>query len=495
MSLSANIVRPLVFVVLIGALASALVQLGQVIFPGWNGSYLIVMCVLAALEGLYSPRLIKAQNARGSDVLKFHAIELIGLLALLKLVGALGSPSRLLAEFLTVDLKTMGGAFLLFLFWVSGIDTGNDFAELDAPPAPIADQNYVPPAQLLRQRFFVGGLVLLAVAGLLNWQAQSIAGLVPNVLIYFLAGLILLAEIRLGAASREWRALGLIPSRDLVSPWLRSAAILIGLAALIAFVLPTQYMLGLLDWLRDLITVLVSALLFLTSLLGWLITLPFRLLLGQPAGQPTPLPPPPLPPPTPPGTPADNGLLALLPKLILLAVVAYIVYSYLRDNPEAWALLKRLQIVRMLRQFWAALYRRVSGFEVAVRAQLPRTLPDWLRRRLRSAPAPFRFIRLSALSPRGRILYFYLSTLRRAGDRGIPRKPDQTPYEYEDVLDTHLPNAEDEVAALTEAFVEVRYSPHSIDAERARSVQAHWQRLRQAIQQIKRQNDEAEGHD
>ena len=104
-------------------------------------------------------------------------------------------------------------------------------------------------------------------------------------------------------------------------------------------------------------------------------------------------------------------------------------------------------------------------------------------------PQPFGFVRLNALSPRERIRYFYLSTLRRAREQGIPRSPDQTPYEYENILDSTVPDAQAEVAALTEAFVEAHYSEHPVDAEQANDVQNHWQQLRRTLQQIKRQKN------
>src|SRR5258708_20588770 len=115
-----------------------------------------------------------------------------------------------------------------------------------------------------------------------------------------------MSQIRLDATRREWRSLGLTPSDDVVRPWVRSAAILIGMAALVAFVLPTRYMLGLLDVLRDIIGAVTSVFVFIFSLLGWLILLPFRLLLGPPVTAPAripPQPPPTLPPPPPPPDP------------------------------------------------------------------------------------------------------------------------------------------------------------------------------------------------
>jgi hypothetical protein len=83
-------------------------------------------------------------------------------------------------------------------------------------------------------------------------------------------------------------------------------------------------------------------------------------------------------------------------------------------------------------------------------------------------------------------MYFYLSTLRRADEQGIPRKVDQTPYEYEEVLKRELADSQIEVGALTQAFVEARYSPQPVDTEKVKRTQHYWQQLRQVFQRTKR---------
>ncbi|NIO71262.1 MAG: hypothetical protein GTN71_20065, partial [Anaerolineae bacterium] len=59
-------------------------------FPAWNGTYLIVGCVLVALEANYSYRLIRARQLRGTDVLRFRAVEMAMFFILLKIGGYVG---------------------------------------------------------------------------------------------------------------------------------------------------------------------------------------------------------------------------------------------------------------------------------------------------------------------------------------------------------------------------------------------------------------------
>src|SRR5262249_40285164 len=110
-----------------------------------------------------------------------------------------------------------------------------------------------------------------------------------------------------------------------------------------------------------------------------------------------------------------------------------------------------------------------------------------MRRNRAAGPQRYGFVRLNALSPRERILYFYLSTVRRAQEQGIPRSPDQTPYEYQEVLNSELADAQTEVGALTQAFIEARYSPAPVDTDKAKHTQTHWHQLRRVLQRSKRE--------
>lgn len=491
-SASTNYLRPVLFLILVGSVAWAIVQLAQLIFPGSVDSFVIVLCLVAALEGMYSGHLARAQNLRGGDVTKFHAVELIGLFLLLKVLNDFGPLPEMAARLLTLDPKTVVEAILLLAFWVTGLDTGQDFTELDAPPIIAGTRaGNVSPTQRLYQRFFSGGVVLLAVTGLSNVRSAAPGGLVLNLLTYFVTGLLFLSQTRLAAARKEWLSLGLTSSSEVSSRWLRFSAILIGLAALIAFVLPTQYMRGLLDLLRDLMNVIMAIALTIGSLIAWIVSVPVRLLMGQPVDAPPNLmqsPPQQTPPQT---AAADSPLWSLLPKLLLLVIMAYIIVSYLRDNPEILAMLRKLRIVHFLRELWAFLRKRAGNFGILFRVQLPKSLPTWRRRAVFPSAQRFGFIRLNSLAPRERILYFYLSTVRRARERGIPRTPDQTPYEYEEVLSHELEDSKVDVDALTEAFVEARYSPAPVNLEKVQYTQTHWQRLRYALQRIKRQNQDA----
>jgi len=113
------------------------------------------------------------------------------------------------------------------------------------------------------------------------------------------------------------------------------------------------------------------------------------------------------------------------------------------------------------------------------RSALPRLL-EAVRRRRSARTGQSRLSLPIRRSPRDRVRYYYLSTIERATGLGIPRGRTQTPYEYQAVLAGRLPDAEPMMSELTEAFVEARYSSHTIsrrDEEKARVVFAELRRL------------------
>ena len=101
--------------------------------------------------------------------------------------------------------------------------------------------------------------------------------------------------------------------------------------------------------------------------------------------------------------------------------------------------------------------------------------------RASSKTSPFRFFHPRNLPPRLRVIFYYLTLVRRGNQKGIPRKPGQTPFEYGDTLKDQLPKVQEEVSYITDRFVEAKYSQHEIPADQAGVVRRLWLRIRQAM--------------
>ena len=127
----------------------------------------------------------------------------------------------------------------------------------------------------------------------------------------------------------------------------------------------------------------------------------------------------------------------------------------------------------------------MTGLAKAVNERFPRRLRRWARSE--SPGKPFRLFRLGALSPRERILYYYLSTLQRASRLSLSRRRAQTPNEYDATLGPHIDQAQQEMTQLTQAFVEAQYSRHAFDREQDKQIRARWQRVKAALRSLRRE--------
>jgi hypothetical protein len=504
--------RPLTIGVMFGCIALSLVELVRLFFPAWNGTYLVVACVLAALEANYSYRLIRARKLRGTDLLRFRIIEIASLLFLLIIGSYLGdSWAHVLSDIRSspyhlervLDAEIILAFFLIVISWHVSTQTTRDFERLHEPPSYY--RYYVSPMESMTERFFWGGVVLLIAAGLtrigiaqlLNLRRPSVPGLVLNVLVYFLLGLVMLSQVRFATLRKQWEAGETKVAEELPHRWVRYSLAFIGLAALLAFLLPTGYTLGLLEVIGYILAVVLTVLSLVATLIFWLFLLPFAWLLsllGAEAGPARPFELPPRPFPVDSGGYAGPGWFQILRSLlfwvITLGIVFYVVRSYVRDHPELLERLAALGLVRALRRMWSALWGWLGGWGEIFREQMPRGWSLRLGRRGGPSKKPFGFFRLGALSSRDRVLYYYLSVLHRAGQQGFPRRPAETPDEYRATLGPKLPEAQGEIDQLTRAFVEARYSRHTVEREDARRARASWQQVKAALRVLKRRTEE-----
>lgn len=499
--------RPLLIGVMAVCLVMPLVELSRYFAPGWNSVYLLLACLLVPLEAHHSYRLMRSDWLLDAERFRFRTVELAAFFIVLKVTGYLGrSWPEVWADVQSwptqpenlFDLGTLFAFGVVLIVWWGATATTDNLRELSRP---IERHAVNQPSSLpdLMNRFYWGGIVLLILAGvarigiseLLNLERPSLPGLVLNVLVYFVLGLVMLGQARLIDLSRDWRSEGMPVAEQIPGRWVRYSLILIGLAAFLAFLLPTRYTLSLLD----LVALVLSVVNFLLILIYFVLTLPLAWLLslfsGKAESPPTPAPTPTLS-PLPPSAGTDIGWLEVIRSLlfwgITLGLLIYVVRSYLGERSAWLRALAALGAARWLRRWWQALRRWWQGWTGGV----DRHLRQWshqLRGRLAGrggAVAPFRFFRLGALSPRERLLYYYLSIVRRAGEQGIPRRRSETPYEYNATLESCLPDARLEMAQLTAAFVEARYSRHEVAPDEARRVQTCWQRVKRALQLLRR---------
>jgi hypothetical protein len=487
--------RPLAVAVMIGCVALAVVDLAQRLVLGWNGSYAVAFCVLAAVEAAVSYRLLQNRIIQLGGTTKYRVAELVVLYTLVQVVGNLNAGRAPLEGLPGAGPETVSVFVMALLSWLAATQTIHDLNEIGEPPEQ--ERGYVPPSDRLVARFFVGGGLLLLCSGLsrvdyralLDPSYLAVTGPVLNVLVYFLLGLVMLAQMRYSALTAQWRRQEVQIDRRLPAAWLRYSVAFFALVALLAFLLPTSYTLGPLALLQyGLSVVLLGATLIgvlLTMLvlspLAWLFEWLFGTSFGEGLSGPSQFQLP-----DPPPEAAGGGLLlrSVLFWLVLLALVVYTLTSYLRDRPEVLRALMRLGPLSLLRRLWAALWSSLRRAAASVGARLPRRQAQG-RRRIAAAQDP-ELRPDPGGSPREQVLYYYLRALGRAAESGMPRRQGQTTYEYGATLGAGLPEARDEAEQLTEAFVEARYSRHPVQATRVGLARRSWERIRAALQALRK---------
>lgn len=488
---------------------------------GWQPLFLVGACFLVALEAGLVHHAFRSQQMWVDEFLRYVVPEIFVMLILMRVATTLGTGAATLADdarqWLYDPLSVFDLAFLIAI--MVGLVVGlfahlimRDLLELEPraheQPAghaddsqtllAIAQHDRVSALRRISSRFVLGGVLLLLALGVeaVDIEQISAPGLPISALssaaalVYFISGFLLYSQARLALLRARWRLEGArvdnaVPQRWTRVSWLIVAGV-VGLAAL----LPRSYGLGLLATLQHSLGLLGYAIVLigyiLTSLLSLLAILPI-LLISLLTGTNTsngrippiePVAPPPALPPAVAGEPRLWAAMLFWFCMLLLAVYALgIVFQ--RNPGLVRALTTRGPLGRLLS--WLGWLWRDTRSWVGQAAESARAL---LRRPVEIPQLHRPGLRLGRLAPRELVRYFYRSTLRRAASGGLPRGASQTPYEYGSTLTERLPEAERDIAELTDTFVVAEYSARPIGEADAKRVRRPWERLRQHLRAL-----------
>lgn len=521
-----GVFRPLLIALVASSLAAGPVALLRALSP-WPLLYVLPLAFLLSLEAVYATRQLGRPSWRYRGRLAFRLGEVLGLLIVVRLAvwlfgTGLPGPAAVLGwlddpgSFFDPQFEWTIAVFAL-CWWYAGAMT-LDFMDLAIQPDEML-------AREIRLEFgssgaehahhghsrseIMGGflarwigcailMIFLAAATRLNvrtgeqgllritLQGAGLAGdVLAGLLVYFVAGFMLIGEGRLAVLRGGWYNEDLAVGRDVIRRWQVMVFATLLAAGALAALLPLGSTVGLSYGLGYLLALVLRLLLFLIAILTILVGIllwPFHLLLA-PGGSRLP----------PPETllrqvPDQQQVLTSLPPWLggalfwaaIIVVTGYLLVVNWRGRAGSEGGLRGGRFERLRfwwRALWARLWGRAQAAGAAVRARLASVGPP--RPAIREPRGPG--LRPGSLPPRARVRYFYLSTIQRAEQRGIVRPPQETPSEFAGELGAHLPDAEDDVAALTEAFIAARYADEPIPTEQAHTVQPIWQRLMAAI--------------
>lgn len=506
------LLRPWVLAAMVGSVVASLAKL-LALLGVEGGTYLLFSGVFGTLAGAYVYHLTRTFVPSAHDRRNFRLLALVVAFPLLKAVGYVGQPfavvradvrSWFVRPYLFFDTRTFT-AFVFFLIgWVVALKTVADFERIGLPSE---DKEEVLPLKTLRGRFFVGGVLLmlfsgvarLGVAELLNMQRPPVPGLIFNVLLYFLLGLILMGQTHLTVLLVRWREQHVRIARGLTGRWVWYSLVFFSLVTLIAFLLPTGYTLPLLD--------LFAWLFWILGLIAWffglllqLLLLPFLWLFERLFGADVPQPDLsslPAPEMVPQAASQDGGgpswfvfLRSLVFWGVLVGILVSLIRTYLQEHPALVSAITQLGVVKVVQEWLRTFWRWLRGATTAIVERLPRRLRPGGRRTAgatRGAESASR----RADTVRARVLSTYLETLADARRAGVPRRDTQTPEEYRGTLSPEIPEAVPQVDELTAAFIEARYSQHPLTREDVARARADAEQVRQALLARQRRRQQA----
>lgn len=530
-----RIVRPALTALLATSVAVALLVVFESASTEFNWLVVWPLAVFAALEGAYTAVWLNLPQSRGVERGTYRAAEILVLIVVARIFswivfgGGIPSPDEVRVYLATPISFFMRGGFItttvvVLLTWWIATAISRVFAQLDLRPdeigfytLPTAEQKAQGdnrPIQISRDelqqqfmRLWLGlGMFMVLLAALSTFEVSEFATVsnpfdftrlgLPSatlaaLMIYFLAGLWLQSHARQLRLNARWLIDGVALQPSVERGWQRNTTLLIVLIALIAAFLPIGSTLAV----SRILGLLVNGVLYLFGLgitfIGYIFAIMVTLLTRNVESleqTPTePLAPPPTPPPFAPAPP--NPMFGLIISSVfwalLIAMIIAAIAFFLRERGYH----VRLETVS---RSWTTLREWASLLWLRFRRSVRATRRGFVNRlKAISSPAPHaqgdgtqarnRFVRVNGLTPREQVRYLYLSTVRRAGDRGIKRRDSETPLEYVQDLKQGWPEAGGDWELLTGAFLEARYSLSPIELEDVSTVRSHWKRLRSLL--------------
>ena len=483
--------------------AVALVQFGQQLVPDWNAGYIPWLCFCAALEVAVTTRYLRVAQARlPAPWYVLRAVEIVLVfLALRSVLGLIRGPDFVLKYdpfYGGSDIELFALCVVVGVCWLIGwyftrclLDLESGDPALDRELMLDLDRSQQAARQALISMILLSGVTLVLLSAVermsLRSADQALAATqlsVAHVLIYFVLGLILLSKTRLAVLHSAWQWDRIPIGHGLTTRWISYSLMLIAGLLVIAIVLPTQYSLGLLSTLNYLISLIAAVIQFVFILIAAVLSTLLSWLFPQVPRTPRPLPElPTLPelPATQVAPTLSDFAQSLIFWTVFVMVIGYIMLQYARQHPAFENVLRRLPGWSIVRRWWRWLRELFGGLGAKITATLE------ARRQLRSTPAARsgakanRWMNARRLSPRAQVRFYYQALLQRGHERGYPRGPAQTPHEYARDLESTVPELESDVSALTEQFIEARYSQHPITPERANVVRRAWEHIRRVL--------------
>jgi hypothetical protein len=482
------------------------------LFPSWDARGVIFLGILAAVEAVASRRLIKVLPTAESQVLFYRLTEWLVVFLLLKiyveLLPGLGSFwnnfSLWLVDFpLNIfNLRTVLTSSLFFCVWAIANLFDNDLSLLKSLEDPLLEDKsrQLPLRQVILRRFLNLGMFVLLLAGIPLQKTFQIglplasASVVPAVLLFFILGMVLLSLSSYISLTASWQKDKVILPGMVTRQWVILTAVILAVLVLLMLLLPNNTGLGLFETLKAVIafivlviTVIYAFLLFILNAISSLFIHPLDVV---PAETPVPTPPQQVFSPGSTPSPIDWDLVrSVIFWLVLFVLVVITLRQYILFHRSLVDDLKQLRPINWLTSLLSRLVaslrkanKRVGGFVQSRFLALRRV------RKPVHASSEWDYMNPHRLGARQKVIFYYLSLIRRAKEAGLPRADGQTPYEYASSLAPDVQAGKEGIETLTNSFMEARYSLHEIPPGEAKQARLIWENLRNLFHSLRRKS-------
>jgi hypothetical protein len=472
--------------------------------PGWNGSYLAWFFLAIGVETIISRH--TSRSLSGRDKWVFLASEFIFLAILIKILlyfmygfeQLLIDVPRWQADLSTffspeflVDVLLIFSARIFFAQVLADFDSlQSDEEDVYSENIGILEKDRLSTHQRLMEMVLGTGLAIAFITTLTRVRMPASMGIpdawqapVFNVVLYFILALILLSQSQFALLHGRWLWQRTPVSPGLSRNWIIYTLAFFAILGLLILLLPTHYSLQLLYALQVVFSFIVQILMFLMALIAFLFSLLMSLFSkpNQQATQET------MPSPqfnkiqvatqtTP--VPWLETVRAVVFWAIFGSVLVYAIKTYVIRNGLLIATLRRSSIIAWIMNGFKSIWSWLLGVNRQVSATLAATFLKGRSILMAAGDAEkSEFANPRSLPPRQKVIFYYLTLVRRSSQRGLPRKLNQTPLQFEETLRASLPEVENEIDALTDSFVEARYSKHEIDGEKVNLLQEFWKKV------------------
>ena len=502
----------------------AVTYLSQLPFFHWRAPYLVPVAILTFVGAYYfAKRPDNFGSTRDTWIVGlilpsiFHRIlaEIVavgfdGFAG--SLTGWIADPGRIVTPSLFLN------STLLMATWIWSVVTAGDLRGLEVQEGEIPEEDQtanIPEGldtfrstdrivhfERLRNRWVTGIAVLAVLVAGLHLIASPLVSelLVPDPdigvpvgesMLYILAGFLLISVNQLVRMTSNWEVERTkIPLR-LPARWLGSGVALVGVALVLALLMPTGYghlVLALLKLLEPVVLFIVGIAILIGFLLITLISLPFSLFSGD--GEASTAPEPAFAPQSVQEQVSDLSLLNTLAAIagwVLIVLALYFVGRYFWRRRHTLRLVNvvsdLLNLIRLAIYGVIALLRGVVDFGgEAARFTINRILGKEV-----SIPSAWRpAIRLRELDERGWLEYMIFSIFSRAQKLGHDRTADMTVAEYADRLRRDLPVVEPQLSRIVDRFHQSRYGEVPISSQQVDEAKGWWNHLKRLLQKAYR---------